>query len=138
MIMLMFPKFPPKLQVTVSAALPLMFFAYHIFIRSVWLLGIAVEMTGKNVLPTVSETVLPNFNFIGWIGLFAPAGTPAPVITRLAAELQKVVAAPEVGQRLQQLGAEAKWMGPVEFRGYVVSEVARLPKILADIGVQPQ
>ena len=34
--------------------------------------------------------------------------------------------------------AEAKWMGPAEFRGYVVSEVARLPKILADIGVQPQ
>ena len=89
-------------------------------------------------LPTVSETVLPNFNFIGWVGLFAPAGTPAPVIAKLAAELQKVVATPEVGQRLQQLGAEARWMGPAEFRSYVVSEVARLPKILADIGVQPQ
>ena len=89
-------------------------------------------------LPTVSETVLPNFNFIGWVGLFAPAGTPAPVINRLASELQKVVAMPEVGQRLQQLGAEARWMGPAEFRTYVGSEVTRLPKILADIGVLPQ
>lgn len=89
-------------------------------------------------LPTVSETVLPNFNFIGWVGLFAPAGTPAPVVNRLATELQKVVALPEVAQRLQQLGAEAKWMGPVEFRSYVGSEVVRLPKILADIGVTPQ
>ena len=112
-------------------------------VKSGSLRAIAVVTLGERSplapeLPTVSETVLPNFNFIGWVGLFAPAGTPAPVITRLAAELQKVVATPEVGQRLQQLGAEAKWMGPAEFRTYVVSEVARLPKILSDIGVQAQ
>jgi tripartite-type tricarboxylate transporter receptor subunit TctC len=112
-------------------------------VKSGSLRAIAVVTLGERSplapeLPTVSETVLPNFNFIGWVGLFAPAGTPAPVIAKLAAELQKVVAAPEVGQRLQQLGAEAKWMGPAEFRTFVVSEVARLPKILADIGVQAQ
>ena len=112
-------------------------------VKSGLLRAIAVVTLGERSplapeLPTVSETVLPNFNFIGWVGLFAPAGTPAPVIAKLAAELQKVVAAPEVGQRLQQLGAESKWMGPAEFRTYVVSEVARLPKILADIGVQAQ
>ena len=89
-------------------------------------------------LPTVAETVLPNFHFIGWVGLFAPAGTPAPIVTKLAAELQKVVTTPEIGQRFQQLGAEVKWMGPAEFRTHVSGEVARLPKILADIGVQAQ
>lgn len=89
-------------------------------------------------LPTVSEAILPNFHFVGWIGLFAPAGTPAPIVARLASELQKVVTLPDVGQRLQQLGAEAKWMGPAEFRAFVASEVTRLPKILSDIGVQPQ
>lgn len=89
-------------------------------------------------LPTVSETVAPNFHFVGWIGLFAPAGTPAAVVARLADELQKAVASPEMGQRLQQLGADAKWMGPGEFRSFVSSEVARLPKILADIGIAPQ
>ena len=89
-------------------------------------------------LPTVAETVLPNFHFIGWVGLFAPAGTPAPIVTRLATELQKVVTMPEVGQRFAQLGAEAKWMGPAEFRALVGSEVVRLPKILSDIGVVPQ
>ena len=112
-------------------------------VKSGSLRAIAVVTLGERSplapeLPTVSETVLPNFNFIGWVGLFAPAGTPAPVVNRLAAELQKVVATPEVGQRLQQLGAEVKWMGPAEFRTYVVGEVARLPKILSDIGVQPQ
>ncbi len=89
-------------------------------------------------LPTVGETVAPNFNFVGWIGLFAPAGTPAPVVARLSAELRKVLAMPEISQRLQQFGADAKWMAPADFRTFVASEVARLPKILADIGVQPQ
>jgi tripartite-type tricarboxylate transporter receptor subunit TctC len=89
-------------------------------------------------LPTVAETVIPNFHFVGWIGLFAPAGTPPSVVARLAADLQKVVTMPEVGKRLQQIGADAKWMGPAEFRTFVTGEVARLPKILADIGVQPQ
>ena len=89
-------------------------------------------------LPTVAETVLPSFHFVGWIGLFAPAGTPPSVVARLAADLQKVVTMPEVGKRLQQIGADAKWMGPAEFRTFVVNEVTRLPKILADIGVQPQ
>ena len=89
-------------------------------------------------LPTVGETVAPNFNFVGWIGLFAPAGTPPAIVATLSAELRKVVAMPEIGQRLRQLGAEAKWMGPTEFRAFVASEVARLPRILADIGVQPQ
>ena len=89
-------------------------------------------------VPTVAETVVPNFNFVGWIGLFAPAATPGPVVTRLLMELQKVVELPEIAQRLQQLGADAKWMGPADFRDFVSNEVARLPKILADIGVQPQ
>ena len=89
-------------------------------------------------LPTVAETVVPNFHFVGWVGLFAPAGTPAPVVARLATEVQKVLGIAEIGQRLQQLGAEAKWMGPADFGKFVGAEVTRLPKILADIGVQPQ
>ena len=89
-------------------------------------------------LPTVAETVAPNFHFVGWIGLFAPAGTPAPVVTRLAAEVQKVLVLPEVTQRFQQMGADAKWMAPADFRSFVGAEVTRLPKILADIGVLPQ
>ena len=89
-------------------------------------------------LAALSEGILPNFHFVGWIGLFAPAGTPAPVVARIASELQKVMAAPEIVQRLRQLGAEPKWMGPVEFKGFVAGEVTRLPKILAEIGIQPQ
>ena len=112
-------------------------------VRSGSLRALAVVTLGERSplapeLPTVGETVAPNFNFVGWIGLFAPAGTPPAIVATLSAELRKVVAMPEIGQRLQQLGADAKWMGPTEFRTFVAGEVARLPKILADIGVQPQ
>ena len=89
-------------------------------------------------LPTVAETVLSDFNFVGWIGLFAPAGTPEPVVRRIAAEVERLIEKPEVAQRFTQIGAEAKWMGPSEFAPFVRAEVIRLPKILADIGVQPQ
>ena len=89
-------------------------------------------------LAALSEGILPNFHFVGWIGLFAPAGTPAPVVARIASEVQKVMATPEIVQRLRQLGAEPKWMGPAEFKGFVAGEVTRLPKILAEIGIQPQ
>ena len=112
-------------------------------VRSGSLRALAVVTLGERSplapeLPTVGETVVPNFNFVGWVGLFAPAGTSPAIVASLSAELQKVVAMPEIGQRLQQLGADAKWMGPTEFRTFVASEVARLPRILADIGVQPQ
>jgi tripartite-type tricarboxylate transporter receptor subunit TctC len=89
-------------------------------------------------LPTIAETVLPGFHFIGWVGLFAPTGTPLFIVTRLAAEIEKVLALPDVHQRFQQLGAEAKAMGPVQFSAYVNAEVTRLPKVLKDIGVEPQ
>ena len=112
-------------------------------VRSGSLRALAVVSLGERSplapeLPTVGETVVPNFNFVGWIGLFAPAGTSPAIVASLSTELQKVVAMPEVGKRFQQLGADAKWMGSIEFRTFVVSEVARLPRILADIGVQPQ
>lgn len=89
-------------------------------------------------LPTVAESAVPNFHFVGWIGLFAPAGTPAPAVARISGEMQKIMVLPEVVQRFQSMGAEAKWMGPAQFRPFVAAEVARLPKILADIGVLPQ
>jgi tripartite-type tricarboxylate transporter receptor subunit TctC len=137
---------PPGLMDVIAGRVPVMFpdiSSSIAHVKSGALRALAVVTLGERSplapeLPTVAETVLPGFNFIGWVGLFAPAGTPAPVVAQLAAELQEVVAMPDVGQRFQQLGAEVKWMGPAEFRGFVGSEVARLPKILNDIGVKPQ
>ena len=114
----------------------------HVKAGTLRALGV-VTLGGRSPLapdvPTVSEAAsLPDFNFIGWIGLFAPEGTPEAAVKRIAEETQKILAVPEVKQQLLQLGAETRWMGPDEFRPFVRSELARLPKALQDIGVQPQ
>jgi tripartite-type tricarboxylate transporter receptor subunit TctC len=89
-------------------------------------------------LPTMPEAGMPGFEFVGWIGLFAPAGTPQPVVDRIAAETAKVLAVPEVRQRLEAIGAEARTMGPAEFRAHVDGELQAVPKLLREIGVQPE
>jgi len=137
---------PAALTDVIAGRVPVMFpdiSSSLAHVKSGALRAIAVVTLGERSplapeLPTVAETVLPGFSFVGWVGLFAPAGTPAPIVAQLGEQLQKVVAMPEVAQRFEQLGAEARTMAPAEFRSFVASEVARLPKILADIGVRPQ
>ena len=60
------------------------------------------------------------------------------MVKRIADELERLVKSPEIAQRLQQIGADANWMGPAQFAPYVRSEVERLPRLLSSMGVQPQ
>ena len=89
-------------------------------------------------LPTLNETVMPGFNFVGWIGLFAPAGTPQAIVDRIGNEVGKIVGSAEFRQQMVQRGAEAKVMGPSEFRTFVAGEAVRLPKLLREAGVKPE
>ena len=89
-------------------------------------------------VPTINESVMPGFRYVGWIGLFAPAGTPQPVIDRVGGEIVKAVQNAEFQQKLTQLGAEAKVMGPADFQKFVSVEVVRMPQLLRDAGVTPE
>lgn len=113
----------------------------HVKSGSVRVLGV-VTLGGRSSqateVPTLAESGVSDFNFVGWIGIFAPAGTPEPIVRRLADELERLVKNPDVAQRLQQIGADPRWMGPSDFGPFVRSEVERLPRLLAAIGVQPQ
>ena len=113
----------------------------HVQSGAVRVLGV-VSMGGRSAqapdVPTLAEGGINDFNFVGWIGLFAPAGTPDAIVRRLGDELERLVKMPEVGQRLQQIGADPRAMGPAEFGPFVRSEVDRLPRLLAAIGIQPQ
>jgi tripartite-type tricarboxylate transporter receptor subunit TctC len=59
-------------------------------------------------LPTVSESNLPGYDTSVWIGLFAPAGTPEPVVEKVRADVQKVLSLPETRTRLSSLGMEVQ------------------------------
>ena len=81
-------------------------------------------------VPTVSEAGLPGFVFDFWIGLLAPAKTPRPIVNKLNAEVRKVMAQPEVIERMAKLGAEPMPMTPERFDAYIKEEFNTLGAIM--------
>ena len=75
-------------------------------------------------VPPVAKT-FPNIVFQSWLGIAAPAGTPAPIVQRLNAELRKVLGVPEVQQRLAALGGGAAPATPEQMRTQVATEIER-------------
>jgi tripartite-type tricarboxylate transporter receptor subunit TctC len=107
-------------------------------VRALGVVSLGGRSTQAPDIPTLGEAGVADFNFVGWIGLFVPASTPEPIVKRLAEEIERLVKTAEISQRLQQLGADPRWMGPAEFGPFVRSEVERLPRLLQSMGVQPQ
>jgi len=75
-------------------------------------------------VPAVAET-LPGFEMSTWSGLFAPAGTPAPIIVRLNDAARAAMEDPQTLQRLNPLGNEPFYAGPEEFANFVRTEIAQ-------------
>ena len=87
-------------------------------------------------LPTVAESGLPGFEAIAWYNLFAPAGTPRAIVNRINAEVNRLLAQPEVRERLHALGV-APFTGTPEALGdYLKSEVARWAKVIKEAGIK--
>lgn len=86
-------------------------------------------------LPTIAEGGLKGYEMLNWLGLFAPAKTPKPVIDRLEAEALKVVAQPEVVKRFNAQGAEPSPLRSEEFTPFVKAEIAKWAKIVAATGM---
>ena len=85
-------------------------------------------------VPTASESGLPGYNVTSWYGLFAPPGTPAPIIDRLNAEVAALLQAPDVAKRLAAMGAQAAPTTPEEFGRIVKSEIARWAPVVKASG----
>jgi tripartite-type tricarboxylate transporter receptor subunit TctC len=89
-------------------------------------------------LPTLHETVMPNYDLLAWAGLFAPAGLPAPIATRLSGELEKMLMRPEVKERFLNSGVEVFFSGPKEFEDYVKSELVKWTGLIKEVGIEPE
>jgi tripartite-type tricarboxylate transporter receptor subunit TctC len=63
-------------------------------------------------VPTTAEAGLPGFELEAWVGLFAPAGTPAPVVAQLSEAVKKALELPETKQRAATMGVEPRYLGP--------------------------
>jgi tripartite-type tricarboxylate transporter receptor subunit TctC len=86
-------------------------------------------------VPTVAELGFPGFEALAWYALFAPRETPQPVVARLSAEIEKIVALPDVRDKLIQLGAEPRYMNSEQVRSFVAVESPKWGQLIRDSGV---
>jgi tripartite-type tricarboxylate transporter receptor subunit TctC len=87
-------------------------------------------------LPTFAEAGVPNFHVDGWVGLFAPAGTPPRVIERLYTETVKVLQVPEVKEYVLAGGSEVSGIPTAEARAKVAREIAMWAKVVKAAGIK--
>ena len=86
-------------------------------------------------LPTIGET-LKDYEATAWQGLFAPAGTPSPIIERIAAEAKRIWDVPAVATALRNVGGEPATSSPNEFKQYNRAERARWGEVVKAAGAQ--
>ena len=87
-------------------------------------------------MPTVAESV-PGFSNDGWYGIVAPAGTPAAIVNKLNAEINRALANAEFSKHVETIGMLPAAGGtPAELREWTRSEIARWKKVVRDAGVQ--
>ena len=87
-------------------------------------------------LPTVAEQGFPGFEVVGCDGALAPAGTSPAVVNKLHAEIVKILAQPEIKDRIAGEGAEVVGSTPAEFTAYIKSEIARWGRVIKQAGLK--
>ena len=96
------------------------------------------RVAGWENVPALSE-VVPGFDYTGWIGIVAPAGTPAAAIDRFNRDLDEVLKQKDMAARLLAIGATSSGAGTVqEMATFLHTEDLRWAKLTRQIGVQPK
>jgi tripartite-type tricarboxylate transporter receptor subunit TctC len=88
-------------------------------------------------LPTIAESGYPGFEFTNWLGLLAPARTPATIVGKLHLETVKALALPDVRAKLAALGMEGIGNSPDEFAAVIKSEIPKWAKVIKESGIKP-
>jgi tripartite-type tricarboxylate transporter receptor subunit TctC len=87
-------------------------------------------------VPTVASAGLPGYEVIGATGLWAPAKTPAPIITRINQEVVRFLNRPEVKERFLGIQQEIVANSPEQFAATIRSEVAKWGKVFSALGIR--
>lgn len=110
------------------------------FVREGKLRALAVTSSARSDqlpdVPTVAETVAPGFSMGAWQGVVVPAGTPAPVVEKLNAEIRRALQSPEMQKQLKAQGAQTLGSTPEEYAAYIKSEIARWGEVVKAANVK--
>ena len=133
----------PALTDLVGGQLQVMFDAYASsgpFIKDgrVRLLAVTTAQRSKSLpdTPTVSESGLPGYEAMPWLGLVAPAGTPAPVVNRLYTELNDILKEPEVQERFRSLGLDIIGSKPEDFSAFLKKDIVKWAQVIKESGAK--
>jgi tripartite-type tricarboxylate transporter receptor subunit TctC len=105
-------------------------------LRTIATLGSARNRSTPDI-PAAIES-LPGYEVSNWIGLFAPAGTPAEIVGRINAEVQKIMRSPEIEKRLENEGAKFVPTTPQTFAAFQRAENERWGKAIRAAGIKPE
>ena len=83
-------------------------------------------------VPTVAETVIPNFEVISWTGMAAPPNLPKPILDRLNAEMRKALAVPDVKSKLEAMGGDPRATTPDEMKALVSRQYETWKKLAVE------
>ena len=89
-------------------------------------------------VPTVAESDLSGFDVDLWIGIYAPAGLPAPVLARLNSEINKVLKHPELQAAFAKIGIEPRGTSPEEAAAFTRAEFEKWKKVIVDGKIKPE
>lgn len=87
-------------------------------------------------LPTIAELGYPGFSGVPWVAIVAPANTPAPIVAKLNAEVNKALNTKEMREQFTAQGVEPLVMNPVELAAFFKSELAKWTKVVKDSGAK--
>ena len=89
-------------------------------------------------VPTMKEAGYPDLISYSWFGISVPAKTPAPIVDRIATEMQAVLKEPAVVKRWEEIGAEPSTMTPAEVSRFVQEEIDKWTPVVKSSGAKPE
>ena len=133
----------PAIQDVMAGQVPMMFdttvvAAPHIKSGNVRALAVtsSTRVKGMESIPTLSEAGVPGYQLVSWQGIFAPAGTPKDIVVRLNAELVKIIALPDIRERLDSLGVDPVANTSEEFAVFQKAEITKWAKVIKDANIK--
>jgi len=94
------------------------------------------RMPGAPEVPTFEESGYPGLEVYSWYGILAPAGTPQDIVRKLNADINRILQAPDVRERLSALGTEPTGGRPEQFAETIRADTARWAKVVLDAGIR--
>jgi tripartite-type tricarboxylate transporter receptor subunit TctC len=135
----------PMMTDLLGGQIPLMFInqdAALAHVRAGKLRALAVTSLQRNPLypdvPTLAESGLPGFQALSWSGLSAPKGTPAAILEKLEAEMQRIMTSAAIKQRMESVGFVVPQQGAKRYSDFVKSEIDNWTKVIKLGGIKPE